>query len=250
MLGRIAGIPLVADPSWFLQVAVLTLIARANITGFVIGRDAEQATAWIVSIALALGIVACIVTHELAHSVVARAYGLPVKRIVLFVLGGVSQIEREAPNPRAEAAIAVAGPLTSMLIACALGGVGLLLEPGAVHLRESSPWGWFATINWFLAAFNLLPAFPMDGGRVLRSALWRGLQSRPRATRVAARAGQGFASLLGVAGLGKFWADSASGGGASADAIWLVLLALFLFQAAGSAGRAESAERPNEREFR
>lgn len=244
-LARIGGIPLVADASWVLQVALLTFIARARITDTVIGTDVGATTTWVVSAGLGLAIVACIVVHELAHSMVARAYGLPVKRIVLFMLGGVSQIEREAPNPRAEYTIAVAGPLASMVIASALAAVSLALDPRISHFVDVSAWGWFAIINGALAVFNLLPAFPMDGGRLVRSALWRWLRNRSRATRVAARMGQGFASVMGLFGLGSFLLGSAAGRN-EVMPLWLALLGLFLFQAAGAAGRGEGGEHPNE----
>ena len=243
-LARIFGIPLVADGSWLIQVALLTFVARGAIVDLVI-FDPAPVVGWLVALALGLSIVACIVVHELAHSVVARAYGLPVRRIVLFMLGGVSQIEREAPGPRAEYHIAVAGPLASVVLATLLAGVGRALNPTLASVPGA--WGWFAQINMALAVFNLLPAFPMDGGRVLRSALWAGVGDRVRATRWAAHAGQGFAGLLGLGGVGVFVIGSASGDGESLQAAWLVLLAVFLFNAAGAARRNEGTPSPHDR---
>jgi len=194
-------------------------------------------------VGLALAIVGCIVVHELAHCFVARGYRLPVRRIVLFLFGGVSQIEQEAPHARAEFAIAVAGPMASVVLATLLAGVAGMLDRTTV--AGAGLWGWFARINMVLAVFNLLPAFPMDGGRILRSLLWAGTRNRAGATRWAARVGKGFATAMALLG-GALVVVPAVRGGASdpSQGIWLVLLGFFLYNAAGAAARAEGGTHP------
>src|SRR6266496_453474 len=118
-LVRLFGIELKIHGSWIISFVVLTFVASDLIVPYVI-HDGSSAARFLVGALFALVIAACIVAHELAHSLVARAYGLPVRRITLFALGGVSQIEREAPHPRAEFSIALAGPLSSVVIACVL----------------------------------------------------------------------------------------------------------------------------------
>ena len=235
-IARIAGIQIAIHPSWLILFALITvLVARPGVNPVV--PDWRGAGRLAVSAGIALAISASILVHEFAHCLVARTYRLPVRRIVLFALGGVSQIERDAPTPRAEFAIAVAGPLASVALAGILAGVGRALNPRIVDIPGA--WGWFAYINITIGVFNLLPAFPMDGGRLVRSALWAGVRDRARATRWAAAAGQGIASVmmgLGVAGLALVVANPDVG---PVSVVWLVPLGAFLFDAAGRAGRIE-----------
>lgn len=242
---RLFGIDVILHSSWVISAAILTWFTRAEVAHRVAPEASERAL-WVIAFGFALVIQACILAHEFAHSLVARAYGLPVRRIVLFALGGVSQIEREAPTPRAEFAIAVAGPLTSALIASATGTVMRLLNPGIDGAIEA--WGFVAGVNMVLAIFNLIPAFPMDGGRVLRSALWAGQRDRARATRWAAAVGRTFAvSLvsLGVVLVG-IATVSTDGSGSHGNGLWFVFVGLYLFNAASSAGRHEGGARPND----
>lgn len=235
-IGRVRGIQIVLHPSWLILFVLLTLFMNAPEQHLAVpGWTGAGRLA--VSAGLALAISASILVHELAHSVVARAYGLPVRRIVLFILGGVSQIEREAPSPRSEYLVALAGPLSSVVLAGVLAAVGRALNPGIVDVPGA--WGWFATINLILALFNLLPAFPMDGGRLVRSALWAWVRDRARATRWAAAVGRGIAAVMIGLGVAGFVAAVLSPREGALSVISLVLVGAFLFDAAGRAGRME-----------
>ncbi|MGZ4213014.1 MAG: site-2 protease family protein [Actinomycetota bacterium] len=239
-LARPFGIELQIHPSWVISILVLTYYAYYDIAPHVVRGTANVIPRLLVAVLFGAVIAACIVVHELSHSLVARAYGLPVRRITLFAFGGVSQIEKEAPSPRAEFSIALAGPLASVLIACVLGGIGRALEPSASGLVGA--WGRLGVINMYLAIFNLVPAFPMDGGRLLRSGLWT-FVSRARATRWAVRVGQSFA-VLAMGGGALLLIGQPSDG--SIGALWIILIGLFIYSAASAAGRLEGGERPNE----
>ncbi|MCS6897834.1 MAG: site-2 protease family protein, partial [Nitrospira sp.] len=178
-----------------------------------------------------------VLLHELGHCSVALRYQIPIDRITLFVFGGVAHMRREAPSPRAEIFIAIAGPLVSF-------GLGILCLGPAVFLESSgsapSSRGWVAlgtllgVVNVQLGIFNLLPGLPLDGGRILRAVLWARGRDFHQATKQAASAGLGFGTLFGLAGLlvfvgalmGKVPASSVSGGG------WAVLIGVFLYAAA------------------
>jgi len=188
---------------------------------------------WSLGLLGALSFFASIVLHELGHSMVARHYGIPVKSITLFLFGGVAQIARDAPRPRAEFLMALAGPAVSVGLGVLFLGLRAFVLTGetpAGHLVE-----WLGLTNIVLALFNLLPGFPMDGGRLLRSTLW-GISGNFRmATRVAGWLGRGMALVLVAVGtlsaLQPSWwplADPAGG-------VWLIVVGLFLNNAAGQA---------------
>lgn len=241
-IARIAGIDIIVDASWFFSVAIFTWLTRVEIVPGV-APGAAVSVQWVLAFLFTLPLYACIILHELAHSLVARAYGLPVHRITLFMLGGVSQIEREAPTPAAEYHVALAGPLTSLTLAGLLGFVARVLNPSIADLL--GPWGFVAYINLALAIFNLIPAFPMDGGRILRSILWAAGRSRARATRWAVRVGASIAVLFIVGGAGMF-AVANLRDGSRHDGLWTALVGVFLYNAAHAAGRYEGGEHPNE----
>src|SRR5258708_2455449 len=164
----------------------------------------SSATYWVVGLISALLLFVSVLLHELAHSLVARRRGLPVKSITLFIFGGVSNIEREPPSPGVEFQIAVVGPLTSLLI----GVVCFLLQ---LPLRGSnSPLEgilyYLAVTNILLGVFNLIPGFPLDGGRVLHSIVWRLTGNMRQATRVASLTGQFIAYLFILLGIWIFFA--------------------------------------------
>ncbi|NPV46456.1 MAG: site-2 protease family protein [Armatimonadetes bacterium] len=167
---------------------------------------------------------ACVVIHELSHSLVARRYGIPVREIVLLPIGGVAMMERMPDDPRQELHVAIAGPAASIAVAIVLGAVAFSLYGGGPLLHPmqqslSSFLGRIAWVNILLALFNLLPAFPADGGRVLRSLLAMRMDYA-RATHVAATVGQAFAIILGFLGLFMN--------------LWWLLIAVFLFLGATS----------------
>jgi Zn-dependent protease len=231
-IARIWGIPISVHVSWLL---VFALVAGSLAAGYFPERHAGwgAATRWTLGALTSLAFFASVLVHELGHSRVALRYGIPIRGITLFVFGGVAQIAREPDSPGAEFRIAIAGPLTSLALAALFGGVGIV--GGSVAL-VSVPALWLARINLAVALFNLLPGFPLDGGRVLRAAVWAWTGSFDRANRTAAAAGEVLAIvLIGVGALRAIGGDVAGG-------IWMALIGWFL-QSAVAAGRAQAALR-------
>jgi Zn-dependent protease/CBS domain-containing protein len=232
-LGTIAGIPLLVNPTWFLTFGFITFILGFQVYPDLLD-DNSSWVHWSLAIISGLLFFASVVAHELAHSLVARAYGIPVRGITLFVFGGVSHIMREAKRPFSEFLLAVVGPLTSILLSGAFLLAGWLLVDGDSGRPFGALLALMMSLNLGLGIFNLAPGFPMDGGRVLRSALWAITGNYRTATRWASYAGRAMAySLMAVGGLAavgllKDWIDPFGG-------IWLVLIGLFLENAARQA---------------
>ena len=200
---------------------------------------------------IGLGLVAAllfflsILLHELAHSLVAKARGLPVRRITLFFFGGVSNIEREPPSPSTEFFMAIVGPLTSLLLGFGFIWLGrqnipqmdMALTNPTQLLRGLDPLStmllWLGPINILLGIFNLIPGFPLDGGRVLRSILWAATNNFHRATRLATIVGQGVGWLMILAGIAMIfgWTIPVLGTG-TLNGMWLAFIGWFLVQAA------------------
>lgn len=179
-------------------------------------------TYWVMGLAGAIGLLLSIVFHELSHSLMARRYGLPIRGITLFVFGGVAEMNQEPHSPKAEFFMAVVGPIASFVLAgllYALYQAGWPVAIGGVLL-------WLAAINGVLGVFNLVPAFPLDGGRILRAALWAWKSDFRAATRTAAGIGSGFGILLVVLGFFLFIQ------GAFIAGVWWFLIGLFLRTAA------------------
>jgi len=249
VLFRIGPIEVAVHASWLIIFFALVLVARSEIAPQIVPRDST----WILplSIGIALLFYAFVLAHELSHAFMARAHGLDARRITLFVFGGVAQIGAEAEKPADEFRIAIIGPLTSLLIAGVLAAVSLSLHPGFDPELDPSlrilpgVWGVLAVVNLALAVFNLVPAFPLDGGRVLRAGLWKGLRDRAKATRWSATLGKAFAFALIGAGGAIFVLGVSSGSNADAwPGLWYVLVGYFLFNVAGSAGRLEGGAEP------
>lgn len=221
-LGSVLGIRIGLHYSWFL---IALLIATSIYGQFrIIFPQWTPGRALGLAIATALLFFVSLVLHELSHSLVARSQGIPVREITLFALGGVSQIEKGATTAKAEFWMAFVGPLTSAcigLICWALSRTpGLESEPLRAMLA------WLAYINFALAIFNMLPGFPLDGGRVLRAAIWWATGNVYRATRWAARVGQVVAVILILIGIFDFFTQDIVGG------MWMVFLGWFLLMAA------------------
>ncbi len=218
---RVAGIPIVVDPSWLIIAVLVTWVLFAELAN---GDGTRLAIAAAAAVAGALTFFGCLLAHELSHSVVARRRGLAVRRIRLFVFGGVSEIEQEAGSPSDELAITAAGPAASLLLAGAF-----LVAAWAVPSR-AGVWDelleLLAVVNLALALFNLLPGFPLDGGRVLRAVAWRLTGSFARATRIAVWGGRVIALLLGTAGAALLLAAGDPGG------LWWIAIGWFLYVAA------------------
>jgi Zn-dependent protease/predicted transcriptional regulator len=229
-IGRILGIPVYLHASWFIMFALITFWFSAVVKSQHAGWNPAQY--WLLGILISIIYFASIVFHELSHSVVAMHYKIPVDSITLFVFGGLSRISREAESAKQEFNIAIAGPLSSFF----LGGVFLLiyfLTPSSSPVQTISYW--MSLLNFILGAFNLIPGFPMDGGRVLRSVIWGASKNFDKASRIASRSGQLIAYLMIILGI---WAivqqDSAVSRflGGWFEGIWLILIGWFLLSAA------------------
>jgi len=215
--------------SWFFIFALFTFILYYSFR-----EDYSQlvsAIAGIVSILLLFG---SIVAHELAHSLVAIRSGIPVKNITIFFLGGVAQITREATRPMTELKMAIAGPVCSLILACFFGLIWYLIWGSTdENITYNNPVFYLASGNFVLALFNLIPGFPLDGGRVLRAIIWQRTKNYKRATRIASLTGKGFAYLL--IGGGVVWVFSSIFIEISPfQGIWFIFIGWFLSYAAGA----------------
>lgn len=228
-VGRPFGVPLHIAPSWALLLAWVTIIfgpvVGNQLPGIGQGRYA-------VSFAFGLLLGLSILVHELSHSIVALHFGLPVRRMTLQLLGGVSIIDREPETPRREMAISAAGPALSLV----LGGGAFLLARALDPHSVAGLLAWeVAFANGLVGVFNLLPGLPLDGGRVLRAAVWA-ITGRPNvATVVAARVGQALAVVIVLAGL---WFSSSSRGGGLTTVVWALLVASFIWSGATMSARS------------
>jgi len=179
-------------------------------------------------IAGALGLFVSIIFHELCHSLVARRYGLPMKGITLFIFGGVAEMDEEPPSAKAEFMMAAAGPLSSIVLSSACYGIFILGKESGWPNPIAGVIGYLTYINGILAVFNLLPAFPLDGGRMLRSVLWGWKRNLRWATRVASQIGLGFGMVLIILGILQVFLGNFIGG------IWWFMIGIFLQNAARS----------------
>jgi len=216
------GFPVRADVSWFV---VAVLLAWSYATLFLPPQYPGLATStlWAMAVTLTLGLFASVILHEVAHALGARHYRLPIKGITLFIFGGVAEMSDEPPSAKAEFWMAIAGPIMSLVV----GGLCAAATLAALPKAVAEVVGWLALINVVLALFNLVPAFPLDGGRVLRSILWHTKGDLRGATRITSTIGSGFGFLLiGFAVVRVLvWGDLIGG-------VWMFLIGLFLRNAA------------------
>jgi Zn-dependent protease len=220
-LGRIMGIPVRIHYSmWF----VFILIAWSLAVGYMPSQypGLGVVTYWAIGIVSAIILFASVLIHELSHSYIAKKNGLPIGRITLFFFGGVSEMTEEPQDPGLEVRMAAAGPLMSFLIAGVLGGLwylgGLVKAPVAV----TATLGYGALINAVLGVFNLLPAFPLDGGRVLRGSIWKRSKSLVGATRTATRVSEGISLLMMLGGFVSIIFGNFVNG------LWIIFLGWFI----------------------
>lgn len=220
-IGRIARIPLKIHFSWFI---VFGLVSWMLAVQWYPTQLQNRPVAFYIVLAVisALLLFASVLVHELSHALVARRFGVPVRGIVLFVFGGIAEMVGEPRRPHEEAAVAAAGPAASILISAACWLAVLIVPKGVLQAVVLQ----LALVNLGLFAFNLIPAFPLDGGRIARATLWAVMGNYRRATFVATLLGVGFAIMLGTAGLYLLIAGGAIGG------IWLVFIAFFVGRAA------------------
>jgi len=228
-LGKVFGIPIGINYTWFI---VFALVTFSLATGYFPSRYADWTLAGYLGLGLLTSLLffASVVIHELAHSVVAVAWGIPVKSITLFIFGGVANIGREPDRPLAEFLIAIAGPVSSLLLAAFFGILwfgGELL--GIAPLAALGLY--LGTINLWLALFNMIPGFPLDGGRVFRAAVWAWTGNMNKATRWAATTGRVVAVLMIVGGAAMFLTGNWSGG------LWLAFIGWFLDNAASQSAQ-------------
>ncbi len=238
-LGRFFGVPVGLHYSWL----IIALLVTLSLTSQFYATNPQWGAGVIWATALVTGLLffAGIVAHELSHAVVAKARGIPVRSITLFALGGVAQIERDAADAKTEFWMGIVGPITSAVIGfvCLALAWALGWTPPAMPEQPlQAMLMWLGVINIGLAVFNMIPGFPLDGGRVLRAIVWWATGDVARATRIAARTGQLVALGLIVFGIFRFF------GGAGFGGLWLAFIGWFLLDAARSAGaQLEISER-------
>ncbi|HEX8767602.1 MAG TPA: site-2 protease family protein, partial [Jatrophihabitans sp.] len=193
-IGSVLGVPIFLTPSWLLVAGFITIsyagFLREQIPG------ASHATSYALSLVFATALAGSVLLHEVGHTVVSKVVGLPVRRIVVFLLGGVSEIEGEARRPRDEFAIAAAGPLVSLGLA---GGCWAVSRLPAEESATGVLLLLLAWSNLVIAVFNVLPGLPLDGGRLMQALIWMTGTSRLTSIRIAAWSGRGVAALLGLA---------------------------------------------------
>lgn len=223
-LFKMFGFAVRVDASWLIIAVVITWSLAAGLfPQYYPGLS--HAEYWLMGVSGAVLLFISIIVHELAHSLVARKNGLPMKGITLFIFGGVAEMDQEPPSAKAEFQMAIAGPVTSVII-------GVIFYAAAAAVRGSWPvvavgvFSYLAWINWILAVFNMVPAFPLDGGRVLRSALWHWKGNIWQATRIASTIGSGFGMLLMAFGVYRLLTGDFIG------AVWWFLIGMFLRGAA------------------
>lgn len=229
-LFRLSGFEVGVDLSWII---IAVLIAWSLSMGYFPSKfqNLSAVTYWIMGIAGTLGLFISIILHEFAHSLVARKMGLPMKGITLFIFGGIAEMSDEPPSAKAEFLMAIAGPLASVVLA----SVFYAIYAGLTGVEGRGAFSvvvvYLAFINLVLAIFNLLPAYPLDGGRVLRAILWHTKKDLRRATRISSRIGSGFGIFLIIAGVVRVLYGNFIGG------MWLFLVGLFLNGAAKASYR-------------
>jgi Zn-dependent protease len=229
-LFRIFGFEVKVDWSWLILGA---LIVWSLATGLFPGwyKGLERSDYWIMGVAGAVGLFLSIVFHELWHSLIARRFGLNMRGITLFLFGGVSEMADEPPSPKAEFFLAVAGPLSSVGLAAALLATSYFLRGHGPMTPVTGVLNYLGVLNLVLAGFNLIPAFPLDGGRVLRAVLWGTWNDIRRATRVASSIGAGLGAGLMFLGVVQFFMGRSVGG------IWTFVIGMFVRSTARSSYR-------------
>jgi Zn-dependent protease len=225
VVARPFGIPVYVSPYWFIIAGVFIVIYANDLSSSLSGS-----TRYVVAAAFVVLLYVSVLVHELSHSVVARGYGLPVRRILLYPLGGISEIEREAPTPGREFAVAAAGPALSLALGAAGWGLAQLVPYGVTGalIRQ------LVVANILVGLFNLLPGLPLDGGRMLRAVIWKITKKPTTATIAAAWVGRILA--LGVLAI-PFFSGSLAGGDI-VSVVWVVVIAGFMWTGASQSIKA------------
>lgn len=243
-LFHVRGIRISVDWSWFL-IFFFLIFSMSRAYGDALGEEATDAAPFALAVASSVLFFGSILFHELGHAWAALRRGIGISSIQLWIFGGVANLDRESDTPRAEFEVAVAGPVATLLVILGCGVVGSALAGPddflhavrlALELHSdrgvsglASMFAWLAAINAFVLVFNLLPAFPMDGGRIARAIIWWRTGNRTKATRIAAMMGRGFGYLFIGGGIALFVTGDAFGG------IWLGLIGVIVSGAARGA---------------
>jgi Zn-dependent protease len=237
-LFTVRGIKVMVHPSWFVIFA-LVVATLASVGGADTGGNLDVVARWVVAFAVASLFFGSVLVHELAHAFVARRNGVTVSQVSLFIFGGVASLDKEAPTARAEGLIAVAGPVASGIVGLLFFVISTVARqlPGTVPDVIFWTCQWLALSNVLLAVFNLIPGFPMDGGRILRAVIWGITNDFMRATRIASVLGRVIGQLV-IAG-GVLWSLQ----GDLTDGLWLVLIGWFLSRSASMSYKQAALER-------
>jgi Zn-dependent protease len=228
VIARFFGIPVYISPYWFIVAGVFILIYANDLAATLQG-----ATRFVVAAAFVILLYVSVLIHELSHCVVARGYGLPVRRILLYPLGGFSEIEREPQTPGREFLVSAAGPALSLVLAAAGYGLMRVVPPGTIAGTLVSQLRW---ANLVVGIFNLLPGLPLDGGRMLRAVIWK-LTGRPATSTIAAAwAGRVIAVALFAIPFVTGRVNGSAGG--LETVVWLAVIAAFMWTGAGQAIKA------------
>lgn len=236
-LAHLFGIRIGANPSWFLILLLMIVLLGGQFEAVLPAAGAAESYG--LAVAATLLFFVSLVAHELGHALMARRFGIQTEGIDLWLLGGVARLSRDSKSPKEEFFVAAAGPAVTFVVCLIGAGVGLLLSgrdeiTDAVRLADTSTTalvalvGWLTLVNGMLLVFNLIPAFPLDGGRIARSIAWKLTGDRRRATNAAGMLGRGFAILLGAAGVYFLLNEQ------FVDGLWFLILAWFI----GGAARA------------
>jgi Zn-dependent protease len=229
-LFRVFGIDIGIHYSWF----IIALLIVFSLSGYfhMVNPGWSVGLTWLLALTTALFFFASILIHELAHAAVANARGMPVKSITLFALGGVANVDRESVDAKSEFLVAIAGPVTSFAIGLFFMGVARIVgwrsDTSATPSPVSESLVWLGYINVLLALFNLIPGYPLDGGRILRSIIWSFNRNLARATRITVAVGRVVAFAFIVFGVFSFFYSGAFGG------LWLAFIGWFLSDAAAA----------------
>jgi len=224
---KIGGVVVRAEPSWLF---LALLVGWSLAVGFFPDQNAALGSSTYVFMAIlgVFGLTFSIIAHELSHTFVGRALGMPINRVTLFMFGGAAELEEEPKSPMIELVMALAGPLMSLFLALVFSQLAMLDAAGGPQAPLAMVLAYLGLINLLLGLFNMLPAFPLDGGRVLRALIWLFSGDRRKATRWASLAGEGFAAFFIVAGIFLLLSTGSLAG------LWWVLIGFFLRGAAKS----------------
>ncbi len=224
-LFRLWGIPVEINLSWLIVLALITWTFATGYYPSLFPGVFSAQELWILGFITAILLFFSILLHEFSHSLVASRNGLPIRRITLFMFGGVAQMDREVENPVVELKTAAAGPLMTIVLAAIFYSLSLLVKE---YLFAHAILHSLYLVNIYVLIFNMVPGFPLDGGRILRAAIWYRTGNLYRATRIASRIGRSFAFVLMILGVINLFSQNLIGG------VWLIFIGFFLRQAAQS----------------